>query len=128
MNIELITGTRGAWWWSQRSKYNRGLIISGFIAFLLYNFLGELIIAKYEEFEETIFEMAFQDGIYLFFMIMANLFYTLGWIIDSLFNKSNSSHFREKLFALGYWSSFALPILFILSIMLKFLIWGAQTF
>jgi high-affinity Fe2+/Pb2+ permease len=112
------------WWWGNRLKYNIGLIIAGFIAFLLYCILGPIIIGPHEEFEETIFAMAFQGFAYLIMMCLANVFYTLGWIIDSSFNKSNSQLFRKRLFALGYWFSFALPILFILSIMAGFLIWG----
>jgi hypothetical protein len=98
--------------------------MSGFIAFLLYCILGEIVIAPHEEFEETIFEMAFQGGAYLMMMCVANLFYTLGWGIDVCFNKSNSRIFRERLFALGYWFSFSLPILLILSVMIRFLISG----
>ena len=112
------------WWWSKRCKYNKGLIIAGFIAFMLYNILGPFIIAPHEEFEETIFEMAFQGTAYAIAIGIANMFYTLGWIIDISFNKSNSQRFRERLFALGYWFSFSLPILLILSVMVRFLIWG----
>jgi hypothetical protein len=112
------------WWWTQRCRYNKGLLWSGLIAFFIYSTLGELIIARYTEFEETIFEMAFQGGCYLFLMMLANLFYTFGWIIDLLFNKNNSQKFRNRTFCLIYWFSFGLPILLILSIMLRFLVTG----
>jgi hypothetical protein len=123
MSIENISVSK-KWWWANRCKYNKGLIIAGFIAFLLYCILGPIIIAPHEEFEETIFEMAFQGGAYLFMMVAANAIYSLGWMIDIVFNKSNSQRFRERLFALGYWFSFSLPILLILSVMARFLIWG----
>lgn len=119
-----ISFTARQWWQSNRLKYNRGLIIAGFIAFLLYCTLGPIIIEPHEEFEETIFEIAFQGFAYLIMMGLANIFYTLGWVIDSSFNKNNSQIFRKRLFALGYWFSFALPILLILSVMVRFLIWG----
>jgi len=122
MSIENISVSK-KWWWANRCKYNKGLIIAGFIAFLLYCILGPIIIAPHEEFEETIFEMAFQGGAYLFMMVAANAIYSLGWMIDIVFNKSNSQRFRERLFALGYWFSFSLPILLILSVMARFLIW-----
>ncbi len=112
------------WWWSQRRRYNKGLLISGFIAFILYCTLGPFIIGPHEEFEETIFEIAFQGFGYLIMMGIANLFYTFGWIMDIGFNTNNSQVFRERLFALGYWFSFSLPILLILSVMVRFLIWG----
>jgi hypothetical protein len=112
------------WWWSKRCKYNKGIIIAGLVAFILYRVLGPIIIEPHEEFEETIFEMVFQGVAYLFMIGIANILYTSGWIIDISFNQSNSQIFREKLFALGYWFSFALPILLILSVMTRFLIWG----
>ena len=123
MNTDVISVTK-QWWRSKRISYNNGLIITGFIAFMLYCILGPIIIAPHEEFEETIFEMAFQGCAYFIMMCIANGFYTLGWIIDSSFNKNNSQVFRERLFALGYWFSFSLPILLILSVMIRFLIWG----
>ncbi|SDP99283.1 hypothetical protein SAMN05428975_4973 [Mucilaginibacter sp. OK268] len=119
-----ISVTARQWWWRNRPKYNMGLMIVGFIAFLIYCILGPIIIEPHEEFEETIFEMAFQGFAYLIMMGIANIFYTLGWIIDSIFNENNSQLFRERLFGLGYWFSFALPILLILSVMVRFLIWG----
>jgi hypothetical protein len=123
MNEETLLNAR-LWWFSKRLKYNKGLIIAGFIAFMLYCILGPIIIAPHEEFEETIFEMAFQGTAYLMMMGIANIIYTSGWLIDISFNKNNSNLFRERLFALGYWFSFSLPILLILSVMARFLIWG----
>ena len=124
MSTEVITVSSRQWWWSKRCKYNKGLIVSGFIAFLLYCILGPIFIEPHEEFEETILEMAFQGVLYLFMMGLANLCYTSGSLVDVALNKNNSQKFRERLFAIGYWFSFSLPILFILSIMVRFLIWG----
>ena len=55
------------WWASRRLKYNTGLLLAGIIAFVLYCALGPIIIAPHEEFEETIFEIAFQGGMYFFY-------------------------------------------------------------
>ncbi|MDR3695829.1 hypothetical protein [Mucilaginibacter sp.] len=123
MNTEEKLNAR-KWWWLKRGKYNKGLILSGFIAFLLYCILGPIFIAPHTEFEETLFEMAFQGIFYGFMMVLANVFYTSGWLIDLLFNKSNSEPFRRRLFALGYWFSFTLPISLILWVMTRFFIWG----
>ena len=123
MDTEILSAAK-QWWWRNRLKYNIGLIIAGFIAFMLYCILGPIIIAPHEEFEETLFEMAFQGVAYLIMMGIANVFYTLGLIIDCSFNENNSQLFRERLFRLGYWFSFALPILLILSVMVRFLTLG----
>lgn len=112
------------WWRAKRYPYNKGLVIAGFTAFLLYCILGPIIIAPHEEFEETIFEMVFQGGCYFFMMILANIIYSLGWIIDITLNKDNSHRFRAILFNTGYWFSFSLPVAFILWIMSIFLFRG----
>ncbi|WP_183575200.1 hypothetical protein HDF18_14700 [Mucilaginibacter sp. X5P1] len=109
------------WWSSKRIKYNKGLVIAGIVGFLLYCTLGPIFIAPHAvEFEETIFDIAFQGVAYLIMMVIANVFYTAGSLIDISFNKNNSQRFRERLFALGYWFSVALPSVFILGIMLHF--------
>ena len=123
-NTSIVRQEARTWWLRKRVKYNLGLLVAGFIAFLLYNILGPIIIAPHEEFEETIFEMTFQGGVYFFMMGLANLFYASGSIADLLFNKNNSQRFRERLFAAGFWFSFALPIVLILSVMARFLICG----
>ncbi|MCR8561268.1 hypothetical protein KXD93_26685 [Mucilaginibacter sp. BJC16-A38] len=123
MNTDTLT-TSSQWWLYKRIEYNKGLVIAGIIAFALYCVLSPIIIAPHEEFEETIFEMAFQGFAYFIMICIANVFYTLGWIVDTSFNKNNSLLFRNRLFALGYWFSFALPILLILSVMARFLILG----
>lgn len=98
------------WWASRRLKYNKGLVIAGLTAFLLYAILGSLLIAPYDrDFEITLFTLFFQGIGYLFMMGMANLFYGLGVFVDKNYNKSNDEKFRQKLFNLGFWFSFALP-------------------
>ena len=126
MDTEILTMTSISrqWWRSKRPKYNKVIFISEFVAFLLYGILDPIISAPHEEFEEKIFEMVFQGLAYLIIAGIINSFYPLGWIIDISFNNKNSQRFRERLFALGYWFSFALPILLIISVMVRFLIWG----
>lgn len=119
--INKVAGRR-QWWWSKRLKYNIGLIISGFVAFMLYCLLGEAIIAPKGEFEVTLFTIFFQGCAYMIMIFIANILYTLGWLADILFNPANSQRFRENLFRLGYWFSVALPILFIPAIMISFTI------
>jgi hypothetical protein len=123
MNTDTLT-TPSQWWLYKRIAYNKGLVIAGIIAFALYCVLGPIIIAPHEEFEVSLFTMTFQGCAYFIMICIANIFYTLGWIVDTSFNKSNSLLFRKRLFAVGYWFSFALPILLILSVMVRFLIWG----
>jgi hydrogenase-4 membrane subunit HyfE len=91
------------WWSFKRIKYNKGLLIAGVVAFILYCILGPIFIAPHAvEFEETIFEMAFQGVAYLIMIVIANVFYTLGSLIDISLNTNNSQRFRNRLFSLGY--------------------------
>lgn len=109
---ENIQQTSKQWWASRRLKYNKGLVIAGITAFILYAVLGEILIMPYDsEFEITLFTIAFQGIGYLFMMLIANLFYNFGHIVDNMFNKDNSEQFRKRLFNFGYWFSFGLPFL-----------------
>lgn len=101
---------RKYWWQKKRRKYNIGLIISGLTAFILYAILGEILIAPYDEqFEITLFTIFFQGMGYIFMMLIANLFYNLGALVDKHYNKENSLTFRTRLFNLGFWFSVGLP-------------------
>lgn len=98
------------WWFERRFTYNMGLIISGIISFLLYAFLGEMLIAPYDyTFEITLFTIFFQMIGYLIMVIIANIFYSLGYFIDIYFNKNNSEKFRRKLYNLGFLLSVSMP-------------------
>lgn len=104
--------TRIQWWTKKRMKYNIGLIIAGFTAFLTYAVLGGILIAPYDnEFEVTLFTTFFQGIGYLFMMLVANLFYNLGPLVDKYYNKDNSEAFRQRLYNIGFWFSVGLPFL-----------------
>jgi len=114
--------TTKLWWFKKRHDYNKGLVIGGTIAFILYFVLGCIVIEPHQEFEVTLFTTIFQGIAYLIAMALANVFYSLGSIADLLFNRTNSNSFRERLFAFGYWVSVLSPSIFIIIIMYYFLI------
>jgi hypothetical protein len=119
--------TQSHWWAKRRIKYNAGLVIAGISAFILYAILGSLLIAPHDnEFEITLFTIFFQGIGYLFMMAIANLFYGLGAYVDRHYNKTNDEQFRQRLFNLGYWFSFALPFLIPLLIVVEYFIDYAQ--
>ncbi len=100
------------WWAKRRVKYNIGLIIAGFTAFIAYAILGGILIAPYDnDFEVTLFTILFQGIGYLFMMLVANLFYNLGPYVDKQYNNDNSEAFRQRLFNFGFWFSVGLPFL-----------------
>jgi hypothetical protein len=109
------------WWASRRWKYNKGLIIAGIAAFLLYAILGGILIEPYDnDFEVTLFTIGFQGIAYLFMMGIANLFYFLGPVLDKALNKDNTDKFRISLFNTGYWFSVALPFLIPIMIIIQY--------
>jgi hypothetical protein len=64
--------TSKQWWASRRLRYNKGLVIAGLLAFLLYAILDSLLIE--DDFEITLFTIAFQGIGYLFMIGVANIF------------------------------------------------------
>jgi hypothetical protein len=99
------------WWKTNRRQYNIGLIVAGFIAYIIF-----FAIEGYKNF--TLFVLIFQGIGSLFILGIANLFYSLGRFGDKLFNKKDSDVFRKRLFNFGFGFSillpFALPVLFII--------------
>jgi hypothetical protein len=111
------------WWASRRRKYNMGLLLAGILAFILYAILGMTLIAPYDnEFEITLFTTFFQGVGYLLMIGIANLFYGLGPYVDRRYNKKDDQIFRQRLFNLGYWGSFALPFLIPLFILISYFV------
>lgn len=100
------------WWNDKRYLYNLALLISGIIVFVLYVIVGVNFIMPYDEdFEITLFTIAFQGIGYLIMIVFANLFYSLGVKHDLYYNKENTDDFRKNLFNLGFWFSVSLPFL-----------------
>jgi uncharacterized membrane protein len=98
------------WWSKKRALYNAGIFISGIISFILYCFVGYVFIYPIdEEFEITLFTIFFQGIGYAFFIIIANLFYNLGYILDISLNENNSESYRNKLFKIGFITTIAFP-------------------
>jgi hypothetical protein len=98
------------WWNNKRFYYNKWLIISGFIAYIIL-----FIIEGHKNF--TLFALIFQIIASCVFIGIANLFYSLGHVVDKEFNKKNNPIFRENIFKLGFSFSillpFIIPLLFI---------------
>jgi hypothetical protein len=110
------------WWASQRRKYNKGLVIAGILAFILYAVLGSVLMLDDDDFEITAVTIFVQGIGYLFMMLVANLGYNLGYTVEQIFNKTGDMKFRRRLFNLGYWFSFGLPFLAPLMIIIWYII------
>jgi hypothetical protein len=121
MNSNLTKSQIKEWWSQRRLNYNLGLIISGFIAFVLYVILGINLIMPYDfEFKITLFTIVFQGIGYSVMIVIANLFYSLGVRKDLNYNKENTNDFRDNLYSLGFWFSVSLPFLAPIMIVISF--------
>jgi hypothetical protein len=109
------------WWFKRRTKYNVGLLVSGFVSFNLYWFLGELLIFPSDDsFEVTLFTMSFQSIGYFVFILIANIFYSLGYFADKFFNQSNNEEFRTNLFNSGLVFSILIPFMVPILIVVRY--------
>ncbi len=114
---------RKEWWRKKRLNYNVGLLISGILAFILYIIVVEFIAMKSEknwEGELTIFTIFFQGIGYLIMIGIANLFYYLGPVSESIIKPKNSEKYRNLTYKIGYWFSFGIPFLIPLSLFIEF--------
>jgi hypothetical protein len=101
------------WWRGQRKRYNIGLIVAGLLAFVLYVGVVEFFQQdkRMADLEITLFTIIFQGVGYLIMMLIANLFFNLGAVAESILDPTNPDRFRTITFNLGFWFSVALPFL-----------------
>jgi len=94
------------WWADRRFNYNKGLVLSGFAAFIVYSLVGSSLIP---DFEITLFTIFFQSIGYVIMILIANVFYDLGELIDLNHNENGKKDFRNRSYQIGFWFSCALP-------------------
>jgi hypothetical protein len=81
---ECSSSTRGdiiRWWEAGRYTFNAVLLAVGFASWLLVMTAGSAAAKPGEDFEEPI---AMLSGIFNY-VVMANVCYTLGWVVDTVF-------------------------------------------
>jgi hypothetical protein len=97
------------WWEARRLRYNVGLIVSGILAFLAYLIVLSIFSDRIPDAEITLFTILLQGIGYLFFMLVANVFYFLGALSERLPRIRDLESHRRLAYALGFWFSVALP-------------------
>lgn len=98
-----------AWWKARRLQYNVGLVVAGFLAFIIYVVVGSTMLPPDADFEITIFTTLFQGVGYLFMMAIANVCYFLGPLSESFVQPANPERYRRVCYQLGFWFSVFLP-------------------
>ena len=107
-----MTGTASflvAWWEARRLRYNVGLAVAGFLAFIAYAVLGSLLLSDDPNFEITIFTTFFQGIAYLFMIGVANLCFFLGPLSERFVRPLDLPRYRRVCFRSGFWFSVLLP-------------------
>jgi len=97
------------WWAARRWRYNLGLIIAGPAAYIAYGIMYKAFEDRFPDAEITVFTLIFQAIGYLFMIGVANILYFLGPICEKVVAPNDPDRFRRRLFAVGFWFSFALP-------------------
>jgi magnesium-transporting ATPase (P-type) len=104
------------WWEARRLRYNIGLVVSGILAFFAYAIVLFTFSDRIPDAEITVFTTLFQGVGYVFFIVIANIFYFSGWISEKLIRARNLESHRRMAYALGFWFSVALPWLIPISL------------
>lgn len=89
--------TRGdiiRWWEARRHTYNATLLAVGFVSLLLIMTAGSAAVKLGEDFEEP---LAIIVGTVIY-VAMANVCYTLGWVVDTVWYNGNP---RKRLYKSG---------------------------
>jgi len=98
------------WWWLKRQQYNKGLLIGGIFTIeisIIINLLNNEV--KVFEAGYYVLLCAVVAVLYLFYILAANIMFSLGWLCDMLFNRQETLNFRIVLFECIYWCSIVMP-------------------
>ena len=109
MKVSDSTPDTSRWWSAHRLRYNVGLLLAGFLAFLLYVTFAWTFADRLNQLEVTAFTIAFQALGFVVAVVIANVCYFLGPVSERLLKPYNVAKFRLTTFGLGFWFSVLLP-------------------
>ena len=109
MNVSDSFADTSRWWSAHRFRYNIGLILGGFFAFLLYVTFAWTFADRFNQLEVTAFTIAFQALGFAVVVVLANICYFLGPLLERLSKPHDVVKFRLRTFSLGFWFSVLLP-------------------
>ncbi len=100
------------WWESRRLRYNIGLIVAGIFAFACYLIVCFTLLPRVLDpgrINAVGLETFVQAIAYLVLMVVANLFYCLGPMLEDMIRPTNVNRYRVISYRLGFWFSALLP-------------------
>ena len=108
-----------SWWFNHRLRFNKALLFTG-----LMGFLTQALVYPFKRPDITInglvCNMQISATCLVIFLILANIAFTIGSVIDLVFNQEDCSSFREWVFIVGYY--FAIVVLIFLMIVFLYII------
>lgn len=101
------------WWEARRRRYNIGLAVAGCTAYALFWLLQfSFDWSPASSWQGAVGMTLFLGTGFLGLMGLANIFYLLGIVTESVARPSDVEGFRTTAWNLGFWGSIALPFLF----------------
>lgn len=101
------------WWEGRRLRYNIGLGVAGWTAYALFWLLQFAFDwSPASNWQGALGMTLFLGAGFLGLMALANIFYLLGVLAESISRPSEVDQFRTTTWNLGFWGSIALPFLF----------------
>jgi hypothetical protein len=107
------------WWAKRRPTYNVFLISAGAAAFACFAIVGETFCFADPDYEMTAFTIAFQVISYAALVVVANVLYGLGPLVERMFKPQDLALYRQCAFGLGTALSVVLPFLAPVSLLIK---------
>jgi hypothetical protein len=104
-----------SWWIRRRLQYNKALVFTGLMGFGIqaaqqcFKFGDKPII------DGLVPEMRISATCFIAFLILANIAFTIGSVINLLAGDKKGLLFREQLFTAGYWFAIVVLILMIIA-------------
>jgi hypothetical protein len=102
-----ITSSILKWWFKKRLQYNQDLLFTGLMGFVVQAVQQPFNKNARQICDGLIPGMRLAGAALILFLILANIAFTMGCVIDLLINRKNSQSYREWLFLIGYWFAIA---------------------
>lgn len=90
------------WWEKQRGKFNWSLLLAGLFAFILNSFLLPMIVADIPQygFGRGVMGLLLQMLTYMIYMGVANVFYSIGPLVENVKTPNQVVKYRRNSFNL----------------------------
>ncbi len=108
-----------SWWFSHRLEYNKALLFTWLIGSVIQA-VGVVLRSGAGHPGEILNELVLSGMFVILFLILANLAFTIGSIINVILGHKIGLVIRQGLFIAGYWLSIAMLILLMIDFFNEF--------